>query len=649
MKKILFAGLLLAFSMSLKAQKNKSVIDSLEKLVVNSKDSQLVKIYNDLTWEYRLVNRDKAMQYGFKAIEQARKVNYPKGMAQAYNDLGILLFDQEKYDSAIAFYQLSGKIREQLNDGLGIAKVYNKIGIVYQKKGAFDKALENQLQALSLFTKHKNDIGISYSLNNIGILNQNLGRYDDAIKYQLQSIEIKEKLKDNYGLAGSFVNIANVYKIKGDDNKATTYYNKAITISRSIQDKEYLANALNNIGALYIKKQNYKEALAAINESLQLRKDLGDTKGQVSCMNNLGLVFHDQKQYDSSIAILQAALNIGKDAVNCLPEVNQTYLALSHSYESLNKNDEALAMFKFYASTKDSLFTDNLSQKFAELETKYETLEKEKEIQRQQYIIEKKNYWIIGIALSIVLLSLLAVSYYRRYKLKQEATMKQAVLEQQQLAASAVLKAEEKERQRIAKDLHDGVGQMMSAAKMNLSAFENELQFTSVDQKLSFERIIGLVDESCKEVRTVSHQMMPNMLLKSGLGKAVAEFLDKIDQKIIKVNLHVEGLQERLNEDVEIVLFRVLQECVNNVIKHSGASQLDIALIKDKDGISATIEDNGKGFDVQQIGDEGGIGLKNMKARIDYLNGTIDFDTAAGKGTLVAIHLPLTQTRIVEL
>ncbi|HLO37391.1 MAG TPA: tetratricopeptide repeat protein [Lacibacter sp.] len=171
--------LLLAFvflSFASLAQKNKSVIDSLEKLAGSSKDSQLVKIYNDLTWEYRLVNREKAMSYGFKAIEQARKSNYPTGMAQAYNDLGILLYDQEKYDSAIIFYQLSGKIREQLNDGLGIAKVYNKIGIVYQKKGAFDKALENQLQALSLFTKHKNDIGISYSLNNIGILNQNLGR-----------------------------------------------------------------------------------------------------------------------------------------------------------------------------------------------------------------------------------------------------------------------------------------------------------------------------------------------------------------------------------------------------------------------------------------------------------------------------------------
>ena len=213
-------------------------------------------------------------------------------------------------------------------------------------------------------------------------------------------------------------------------------------------------------------------------------------------------------------------------------------------------------------------------------------------------------------------------------------------MQQQQLAAAAVMKAEENERQRIAKDLHDGVGQMMSAAKMNLSSFENDLQFTTDDQRNSFDRIISLVDESCREVRSVSHQMMPNILLKSGLANAVADFLDKIDQRQLKVALHTEGLNERLDENTEIVLYRVLQECVNNVIKHSGASQLDIALIKDKDGISISIEDNGKGFNPAQLGEDAGIGLKNMKARIDYLNGTIDFDSAPGKGTLVAIHIP---------
>ena len=136
---------------------------------------------------------------------------------------------------------------------------------------------------------------------------------------------------------------------------------------------------------------------------------------------------------------------------------------------------------------------------------------------------------------------------------------------------------------------------------------------------------------------------MPNALLKSGLASAVKEFLDKIDNRIIKINLHSEGLQERLDGNTETVLYRVIQECVNNVIKHSGASNLDISLIKDADGIAATVEDNGKGFDTADKQKFEGIGLQNISSRVAFLKGTVDFDSAPGKGTLVAIHVPIAQ------
>jgi two-component system NarL family sensor kinase len=129
-------------------------------------------------------------------------------------------------------------------------------------------------------------------------------------------------------------------------------------------------------------------------------------------------------------------------------------------------------------------------------------------------------------------------------------------------------------------------------------------------------------------------------LLKNGLANAVKEFLDKIDNRVLKVSLHTEGLNERIDSNTETVLYRVIQECVNNVIKHAGASMMDISLIKDKDGISVTIEDNGKGFDKSIKNDSDGLGLKNISSRITYLKGTVDFDTAPGKGTLVAIHIP---------
>lgn len=218
--------------------------------------------------------------------------------------------------------------------------------------------------------------------------------------------------------------------------------------------------------------------------------------------------------------------------------------------------------------------------------------------------------------------------------------MQVTLLKQQEMATRAVLEAEEAERQRIAKDLHDTIGQMMSAAKMNLSAFEHETEFKTTRQKTAFQTAVALVDDSCKEIRTVSHNMMPNALLKYNLAAAIREFVGKLDHSL-KVHLHTEGLDERMDSNVESILYRVIQECVNNVLKHSKADTLDISIVREPTVITATIEDNGCGFNTADPGKFNGIGLKNIRTRIDYLKGSLDFDSKIGNGTLVAIHVPL--------
>ena len=138
--------------------------------------------------------------------------------------------------------------------------------------------------------------------------------------------------------------------------------------------------------------------------------------------------------------------------------------------------------------------------------------------------------------------------------------------------------------------------------------------------------------------------MMPNALLKSGLANAVREFISKIDDRIIKVTLHTEGLNERLDGNIETVLYRVIQECVNNVLKHAQANHLDISILKEKNDVAITIEDNGIGFNIADKQKFEGIGLKNIASRIKYLQGNIDFSSEKNKGTLVAIHIPISVT-----
>ncbi|MBS4064017.1 MAG: sensor histidine kinase, partial [Chitinophagaceae bacterium] len=201
--------------------------------------------------------------------------------------------------------------------------------------------------------------------------------------------------------------------------------------------------------------------------------------------------------------------------------------------------------------------------------------------------------------------------------------------------------AEETERSRIAKDLHDSVGQMMSAARMNLSSFSNTVQLHDIEQKQSLSNIITLVDESCKEVRAVSHSMMPQILLKKGLPEAVEELVTRINSNVLKINLHAEGFEQRPHSNIETILYRVIQECVNNTLKHAEAKHMDISIIKEAEMISITIEDDGKGFTLSETDAEEGMGLKNIRNRVRFLKGEVNFDTAPGKGTSIVIHVPV--------
>jgi two-component system NarL family sensor kinase len=339
-------------------------------------------------------------------------------------------------------------------------------------------------------------------------------------------------------------------------------------------------------------------------------------------------------------------------------------LAQSHYIDSLNnelkKHPDNLVLRLKLASahlksgnidTAQELYTkvaaavqqqNNATRQLSELNVKFETERRQKLIQQQQFEISRRNTTIIIIAALFAVAIIMGLQSYSSYRLKQKHVLQAAILNQQDLATKGIIQAEEKERKRIAADLHDGVGQLFSAVRMNLSSLMERVVLNNTEEQALAEKTIAMVDESCKEVRTIAHQMMPNILLKIGLASAIKDFVNKIDSHHLKVNLEAYGLDERLDNNVEIVLYRVVQECVNNVIKHSKASRLDINLTRETDNISVTIEDNGIGFNTADKMKFEGIGLKNIITRVAYLKGTVDISSDQNKGTLVAIYIPLT-------
>ena len=428
------------------------------------------------------------------------------------------------------------------------------------------------------------------------------GKIKEALAIDSAGIEYADKTNNQLAKSFFYDNMGNCYMYGDPPNyqKAFEYFTRTLLIDSSFANKKQMSDSYVNLGTVFLIQGKFAAAIPYLQRSVILAEESGYIQGKLKALQSLSSAYKNSGEPDLAFQTLQRSIR-----------------------------------------TKDSLFNASSEAKIAELQTVYETEKKQQQIDLQQAQLSKKNFILTSTILLAIMLGLLGFSAYRRYKLQEKSRLQSAMIRQQELATKAVIKAEENERQRIARDLHDGVGQMMSAAKMNLSAFESEVSFQDNDQKLEFEKIIGLVDESCREIRSVSHNMMPNALLRNSLAAAIREFIDKIEGKTMKIHLFTEGLDERLDSDVEIVLYRVIQECVNNVVRHAQASTLDITIIRDKDGISATIEDNGRGFDAKDSSKFDGIGMRNIITRVEYLKGTVEFDSAPGRGTAVGIHVPV--------
>ncbi len=622
---------------SLPAQSNKK--DSLLTITKNGNRTEKIDALNKLCNLLMFDKPEDAKVYVMEAIKRSIAEHYKLGLGDGYNTLGVVYDVSGKYDSSILYYEKAVVIFNDIENLKGRGSAINNLGLIYWNMADYDKALKYFFDALKDFEKIKNERFESNALNNIGMLYFDLHNYQQSLKYHLKAKAIYEKLQDPYLLGAVSTNIGNVYVHLQKPDSAEYYYLNAIKMHKLARDDYGLSIAYNGYAGLLANKGDTIKALSYFNETLKLKESLNEQVGISSVLIQMAGIYHKQKKPQLELEYLTRAKSIAEKN-DFKKDLIEIYRSLAVFYETSN-TALSLGYFKKYSAVKDSVFNENSNRQITELNTKYETGKKELQLKQQDLLITKKNFMIAGISGLLLLVTLLGFSYYKRYQLKQDKKLQSAVMKQQDISTKEIIEAEENERKRIAADLHDGVGQMMSAAKMNLSVFESELPFTSESQKTSFENVIGLIDESCKEIRAVSHQMMPNALLKSGLASAVKEFIDKIDTRVIKVSLYAEGLNERIDNNTETVLYRVIQECVNNVLKHSAADHLDISLIKDSDGIAVTIEDNGIGFNSADKLKFEGIGLKNIISRINYLKGTIDFDSTAGRGTLVAIHVPV--------
>ena len=612
-------------------------------LFTKNKDGQLA-VYNNLGVLYNtLGERDKSIEFYLKALKISEENNLPN-IQMLSNNIGKLFYDTDNLAESRKYFLLCIEQSKNESDKLTLGKGYLNYGNLLVKEDNNARAIEYWQEARKSFIDVNFQRGIQVCINNLGAIYLRQKKYKEALVYLNQSLSMSEEFKSISGLALVQQNIGYAHTYLNNFPEALQWFTKAETTADKGADMYTRGEIYNHRAMLDSAMGNYASAYRYQQQYLRINEKLAGEK-VTKQVNELQTKYETAKK-ENRISILN------RDNFIKSLEIENQQLELTKNLYTLSKNKLALAGANLEIVNKE---LDIKTQKEVILQQRVDagekkrnidSLRKQSEIQElslknQRAEVARRNIIIAGILITVLAFSLLAFSYYKRYKLKQESQHKTQLLQEQEQATRAILFAEENERKRIAAELHDGIGQMMSVAKMNLSVFENELLFTDEKQKLAFENVINMVDESCRELRSVSHQMMPNALLKNGLANAVREFIDKIDSRIIKVSLHAEGLKEKMDNDTESVLYRVIQECVNNVLKHSGANHLDISLIKDRDGIAATIEDNGQGFDTNESHRGEGIGFKNILSRINYLKGTVDINSRPGEGTLVAIHIPV--------
>lgn len=330
------------------------------------------------------------------------------------------------------------------------------------------------------------------------------------------------------------------------------------------------------------------------------------------------------------------------------------YYLLYENKLKAERHEEAVGALHDYIEKNTAFIQKETQEKTAELQVKYETEKKEKEIEKANNSLLRKAFqqkMTIGI-FSIVFISGLLLFYFlkRRNDYKQQLASQEIEIQSQQiktlekekkiLSLAAMIAGQETERKRIAKDLHDSLGGLLATAKLQLQSIQNEIEKLT-DLQL-FSKAEKLIDNAHEEVRRISHNMMPEILTNMGLPAAIEDLAENINSSGgIKVRLYFSDKHLRLEETQEIVLYRVVQEIINNTLKHADADNIIIQMTSEDNTHTLTIEDDGKGFDLEKVKAEKGMGLRNIESRVNFLNGKLDLQTSIGGGTSYQIQVPV--------
>jgi signal transduction histidine kinase len=384
---------------------------------------------------------------------------------------------------------------------------------------------------------------------------------------------------------------------------------------------------------VYLENRQFDSALYYTNKSFQMAEAMNDLGGLAFINIKKSALLDSIGSYEASLACLDEAI----DYYQSINEFDQRMHALTRKAETLVLMDrplEAYQIAKLHNRLMSEKMSTEMAQSLAKHQAEFETASKELTIKNQEITISNRTRWILLLALGIVLTLSIFTFFFQRNQRIASQEKAALIIQSKQESINAVIHAQEEERKRIAKDLHDGIVQRLGGLKLGL---QNLFHSSPSDEA---NKLLDVLDESSQELRQLSHQMMPKALSDFGLVPAMNDMLENsLGHTKMKYHFEHFRMEERIDQKKETALYRIAQELVNNVIKHSEATKVNIQLFKNNKQVILIVEDNGKG--IAPTREEKGIGLLNIHSRLDTVKGKVNFEPSPNSGTLVTIKIPL--------
>ena len=542
---------------------------------------------------------------------------------------------------------------QKVGDLLQIAIANFYMGNANVVNGNPDKALPFYLKAATYFESKEGELSrLSSTYNGIASAYENNINDSLSLVYFEKSYQTSKLANDHRRMGIALINRGNIHSKKGELQTAIILLEEAVDLLQDPNSAIYLKPAKINLAAAYAENNQLEKAEPIYKALVQEIDSTEDVLNYAKTLGNYGILYQKKDEDKKALDYLNRAytmfLSNGfmKERYNLMP-------SLIDAHYNVNENREALLLFYDYSTIKDSIFSVEKDRNLAFALQKFEAEKKDKLLLEQQLEIEKKNRQKNMVIYGLIALSIfLIVGYlFFRKRLQYEKTIaqqqkdiqKQKITELTQknklLAMNSMIEGQEAERLRIAKDLHDSLGGLLSNVKAHFTIIQKEI--TQLEQLNITERTNHLIDEACLEVRRISHNMMPNALSISGLEGALEDIAGYMRSLNYEVTLDIHHLPKTIEKTKQITIYRLIQEVLSNIRKHAAAKTVFIQLFGHDNNIHLTIEDDGKGFDYEKAISSGGLGLKSINSRVKFLDGSIEWDSAKNKGTTITINIPI--------